>query len=346
MQKGDRVRFLNSVGGGVIKKIEDNIAYVEEEDGFETPILTRELIIVQAAGSSQQPKDKAMKIPEKPKEITSEDNSKEKVNLSALDSPLTAIILAFNPQDHRHLSTTTFDTYLINDSDYTLYAVYMTRCSEQEGWVTRFCGMIEPQMQEWLDDFKAEDLNQMERIAVQYIAFSPNRPFAMKSPATLETRLDATKFFKLHCFKDSEYFDTPTLELPLVDHDRLVKAASLQTLNYIHKDEAAPQPKSKKINKPLVNEPLVVDLHAGELLDSTAGMSSGEILNYQIDQFRQVMDKNLKNKGKKIIFIHGKGEGVLRSALMKEFKNRYKHCDVQDASFREYGFGASQVTIR
>ena len=31
---------------------------------------------------------------------------------------------------------------------------------------------------------------------------------------------------------------------------------------------------------------------------------------------------------------------------MKELKYRYKGHDVQDASFREYGYGATQVTIR
>ena len=36
---GDIVRFLNSVGGGRVTKIKDNIAYVEDEDGFETPVL-------------------------------------------------------------------------------------------------------------------------------------------------------------------------------------------------------------------------------------------------------------------------------------------------------------------
>ena len=40
------------------------------------------------------------------------------------------------------------------------------------------------------------------------------------------------------------------------------------------------------------------------------------------------------------------GEGVLRQAIMKELTHRYKGHDVQDASFREYGFGATQVTIR
>lgn len=58
------------------------------------------------------------------------------------------------------------------------------------------------------------------------------------------------------------------------------------------------------------------------------------------------MDANLKNKGQKIVFIHGKGEGVLRAAIMKELNHRYKGHDVQDASFREFGFGATQVTIR
>ena len=70
------------------------------------------------------------------------------------------------------------------------------------------------------------------------------------------------------------------------------------------------------------------------------------MLNLQVDEFRRVMDSNLKNHGQKIVFIHGKGEGVLRQALMKELNYRYKGNLVQDASFREYGYGATQVTIK
>lgn len=40
-----------------------------------------------------------------------------------------------------------------------------------------------------------------------------------------------------------------------------------------------------------------------------------------------------------------RGEGVLRSELLKELKRAYKGCTYQDASFREYGFGATMVTI-
>ena len=35
---GDTVRYLNAVGGGVVRKIEGKVAYVDE-DGFETPVL-------------------------------------------------------------------------------------------------------------------------------------------------------------------------------------------------------------------------------------------------------------------------------------------------------------------
>ena len=46
------------------------------------------------------------------------------------------------------------------------------------------------------------------------------------------------------------------------------------------------------------------------------------------------------------VFIHGKGEGVLRTALEKELKTTYKNqCRFQDASFREYGFGATMITF-
>ncbi|MDE6098116.1 MAG: Smr/MutS family protein, partial [Muribaculaceae bacterium] len=90
---------------------------------------------------------------------------------------------------------------------------------------------------------------------------------------------------------------------------------------------------------------IVVDLHASELLDDMRGLSNADILNYQVDRFREVMDANARNKGQRIVFIHGKGEGVLRQALMKELNHRYKGHQVQDASFREYGFGATQVTI-
>ena len=89
-----------------------------------------------------------------------------------------------------------------------------------------------------------------------------------------------------------------------------------------------------------------VDLHIHELLDDTTNMTNGEMLEYQLGVFRKTLDEYKDRKGQKIVFIHGKGEGVLRNAILKELKSKYRDYPYQDASFREYGFGATMVTIR
>jgi dsDNA-specific endonuclease/ATPase MutS2 len=87
-------------------------------------------------------------------------------------------------------------------------------------------------------------------------------------------------------------------------------------------------------------------LHADALLDTTDGMQPIDILNYQLTKFRETLNENADKKGQRIIFIHGKGEGVLRNAIINDLRYRYKKYTYQDASFQEYGYGATQVTIK
>lgn len=96
----------------------------------------------------------------------------------------------------------------------------------------------------------------------------------------------------------------------------------------------------------LRNGIIEVDLHIDKLLETTAGMNNTAMLQHQLDIFRQTMASYRGAKGQRIVFIHGKGEGVLRKAIIDELKLRYAKCEWQDASFQQYGFGATQVTIR
>lgn len=102
---------------------------------------------------------------------------------------------------------------------------------------------------------------------------------------------------------------------------------------------------AKQQRKAQRDEELVIDLHAHELLETTSGMSATDIKKHQIGIFNRIMQENLSVKGKKIIFIHGKGDGVLRKAIIDELNYRYKSCEYQDASFQQYGFGATMVII-
>ncbi len=97
--------------------------------------------------------------------------------------------------------------------------------------------------------------------------------------------------------------------------------------------------------KPAKDEVIEVDLHAHALLDCTDGLSATEIKDYQMKVFREKMNEYLRDKGRRIVFIHGNGDGVLRKATLTEMKYSYKTCRHQDASFQQYGFGATMVTI-
>lgn len=98
----------------------------------------------------------------------------------------------------------------------------------------------------------------------------------------------------------------------------------------------------KKLGK---DEIVEIDLHAHALLDSTDGLSANEIKDYQMKVFRETMEQYRRDKGRRIVFIHGNGDGVLRKAILTELKYTYKNCRHQDASFQQYGFGATMVTV-
>ena len=65
--------------------------------------------------------------------------------------------------------------------------------------------------------------------------------------------------------------------------------------------------KAKEERRKDKNEPIEMDLHAAEVLETTAGISPGDIKDYQLKIFRETMDAHLHEKGRRIIFIHGKG---------------------------------------
>ncbi len=356
-QIGDTVRFLNSIGGGTIVRITDNIAHVADEDGFETPVLIRELVVVKPA-SAGKPADRGEghaettavppTRPQSPKvkpeetETTEETPGGEKLN----------IVLAYEPDDIKQLNTTTFSTYLVNDSNYYLYFSYMSRSDRDSMWTTRYAGIVEPNIQVFVGELLREDITEIGEIAVQCIAFKRDKAFKMKNPVAVEQKLDTTKFFKLHCFRENIYFDTKVIAVDIVRDDVVTRKAAIDSsrLETAMKEKMkADKPVRKRVvkhsekrNKDIIE----VDLHIQELVDNVHGLSNADMLNLQVDEFRRVMDSNLKNHGQKIVFIHGKGEGVLRQALLKELNYRYKGFQFQDASFREYGYGATQVTIK
>jgi dsDNA-specific endonuclease/ATPase MutS2 len=89
-----------------------------------------------------------------------------------------------------------------------------------------------------------------------------------------------------------------------------------------------------------------IDLHINELIDSSAGLSNSEILQIQKDKVESEMKQAIQTGVKKIVFIHGLGQGVLKQEVISLLKTKFRKYFFQDASFKEYGYGATMVILR
>ncbi len=362
MKIGDKVRFIYESGGGVVTGFRGkDIVLVEDKDGFEIPMQVRECVVVDTNEYNFVKKTVAVKddVPAKPKkvqqpsrDVDDEDEFEPVVTYRPAERPegeRLNVKLAYLPMDEKSLSNSRFEAYVINDSNYCIYFTYMT--AQGRSWSVRGNGMLEPNSRMFIEEFGREELNGMERVCVQLLPFKEKKPFALKPAMNIERRIDTVKFYKLHLFVKNPFFDEGALLYDIVVDDKPVKeiftdAEDVKVAILGKKDADAPAKQQQKPKLTKGSDILEVDLHIEELLETTAGMNAFDILNHQLDVVRRTLDENIRYKGKKIVFIHGKGEGVLRNAIGQELRKKYPRCLSQDASFQKYGFGATMVIIK
>lgn len=82
---------------------------------------------------------------------------------------------------------------------------------------------------------------------------------------------------------------------------------------------------SVDVAKPKPSDPsaeISVDLHL-EKIPGGNGIPQWAALDFQMNYFRQTLRRNLKYRGRRIIFIHGVGDGILASALRRELDETF-----------------------
>jgi hypothetical protein len=357
MKTGDTVRFLNAVGGGTITRIDDknNIVYVEDQDGFEVPTQMRDVVVIGAVSKETNfPRKEVVSAinPQDSQTLKSSNFQTSNLQISkpevieTPDGETLRALLAFFPVEIRQLQTTPYDCYLVNDSNYYLY--YNLLICIEGNWKTVANGELEPNTQEELCSITKDQLNNWEDIRVQLLAFK-RKAYTPQPVIDAEIKLNIIRFFKLHSFTDNDYFDEPALIVDIIaaqQKNKLAEVTPQEIKEALLTKDKPMRPRIVSKTSNLRPEVLEVDLHINELVDTTAGMSNADMLLLQMDTFHKILDENKTRKGQKIVFIHGKGEGVLRSEIEKQLRTRYKSYYFQDASFREYGFGATMVTIK
>jgi hypothetical protein len=102
---------------------------------------------------------------------------------------------------------------------------------------------------------------------------------------------------------------------------------------------------ARATNQKRRGEYMEIDLHFHELVDDISGLKDRTKLDIQLNHFERMMRIAAEQKIKRIVFIHGVGEGVLRHQIRSRLEMYYPECTVRDANPREYGAGATEIFL-
>lgn len=221
---GDKVRYLDAVGGGIITAFRGKeMVLVLEDDGFETPVLRRQCVVAQPVEAPKAPKTPvAAKLTEasRPPETAGSKEPLQRPLLSKrpplnLSDERLVVKLAYLPEEDKGFNEAAIECYLINDSPYEL--LYNYAHINNNAWMTLQSGRVEPNTKLYLETFTKDTLNDRGHIGLQAVAFKSDAYYKGHQPLSKELKLEVVKFYKIHCFKENPYFDEDALLVDVFD---------------------------------------------------------------------------------------------------------------------------------
>lgn len=344
IKPGDKVKFLNTVGGGVVKSvINKTMVNVEDYDGFEVPTLISELVVVDDANSMDAAKRSAKKNAEPKKEeapVRKELPKAEIKYVAGKDNP--DCYMAFVPQDSNNPVEGELKLYLVNDSNN--YVLYNFSHLKDKVYKSIDSGKMNPNSKRNLESFTRFNLNELPEFQFQLLFFREESS-RLEAPVIKSFKLNPVKFYRQNSYEKTRFFTQNAMLFPLLGPDLEAEVAKLSEADLTQVAAVKEEPKAvvKKAPSPDLVE---VDLHIHELLEDTRGLANHEMLEVQMGRFRNEMETAIANGTRRIVFIHGVGNGTLKQELRKELTTKYKKYYFQDASFKEYGYGATMVILK
>jgi len=337
---GDKVKFKDEPGMGVVTRIDDKgLVYVQTDDGFERPVYPSDLMHtemyapeeVETAGE-ERPSAALPVTDEKPEPQEREDDGAPPAGAGRVD-----IFVGVVQQGER------FAFYLINDSDYDLTFVFGRLRGPAEAVVLER-GVLEAGTKYLL----AELLPEGEQVLYVQCLLWAGRRFMPRPPLDRQIPFGITALPRAREFRENPYFDERAwlislmpVTVPEVKVEEQQKKEILRS-----KGDLKPQRRKMMIRPGISgNEPVEeVDLHIEAIVEQAEGMSNAEILEVQLARFETALEGALRSGQKKIVFIHGLGNGRLKNEVRRRLEKR--GIAYQDAPFKEYGYGATVARLK
>jgi len=312
---GERVRFLETKGEGIIKSFRGNEAIVEDESGFDWPTPVSKIVKI---FSDKEPQKQF--VPEK---------DYKQINLE------NALYLFIPEKEEKNR---TKKIKILNNCGYDfLVAVFY---SEKNNHKRLFFNQIKVKTN--TEFFEIEDFNDLKSIKIQLI------PVPEKSSEVFGIIEETIKINNSILLGDEtpSYHNSIAIAgfFRVLINEKTINDSLLEkNLEKINLDVLSKNKNYKTINTNYKEE-LIIDLHIEELIENSTKMSAGEKLNFQLNSFEQHLTNAFSNGYKKLIVIHGVGKGVLKENIIEKLKV-YSFAKHKDADYNRFGYGATEINF-
>jgi hypothetical protein len=349
LKVGDKVKFLNTTGGGVISKVIDTrMVSVAVEGGFEIPTLVSELIRLDKTDAGGRFFNETFAVTVGAEQESRAPVSDEKTGLLSMDvvksRKTEEVLLAFVPHDQRWLITGLVDVYLVNNSAFDVIYNFFKNDPES-GFSGVDYGSVFSDSKLLLRTIEREELPDWTEGTIQFLFHKEKVP-AVIPPFNAEFRIQGKKFYSEGNYRESRFIEGRGIVVKLVSVTEFIQGNPGEKSSPVPGKAAGAGPSDLFILKHRVSDrEAVVDLHITELVDDSVKFEKTEILEFQKNYFQRCMESALVNHFLKVTFIHGIGNGVLREVILDDLLKNYKGTDIFDAPMQDYGMGAIEVRI-
>lgn len=350
---GDKVNFLNAVGGGKVTKIIDSrMVMVEIEDGFEVPCMISDLVLDFRSQPSRQQIVDTVQREIKEKEIVQQQQQEDArhggLRRFAKEAEKEGAYLAFVPHEQQWVLTGAMDVMLVNHTPYEM--LYTFTIKEDDKFVNVDYGQLDKFEKVVVETISREDLEYWCNGIVQAL-FTAESSDSVLLPLNAPFSIRSSRFFKEGSYQPSGVLGEKAVMICLSELIALKHGDS--DFTQLLKDGVGVQAAKKDLVKkeaPIDKHrtgpgEATVDLHIGSLVDNILGLSSHDMFNIQMDYFKKMLDSAIIAEYSKVTFIHGVGNGVLKNAIIEELK-KYKNTENRMASIAKFGVGAIEVDIK
>ena len=312
MQIGDKVKFVNeSLSGTITRLIDDKTIGVSIEDGFEIPVLKREIMIVT------------------PVNMVEQHDKKEIPNSNKISIGDAEISIWFEQS-----SQTWYKALLLNNSQSDI--LLSVTVKQNKVFKPLFGGRIEKHTSYLFNTLNLAELELWGTYCFRII-FHEQETETPRKPWYLEYTFNSKDFIN-----PREINGKLTSLIPLKPENIIQTWENFSFTAGTLKIEPKLMDDTHTITRPEE----VIDLHLDKLIENHSVISGEAAVLIQMTHFKNSFEKAIALNYSKITVIHGIGNGVLKQKIWKEVSGHPAVKTYYEARKEKFGYGATEIVFR